>query len=241
MRITDRYALTQQTASPNIDASHRCVFRCPQCARAKQYSQHQIKRSFDLDEKEFQKILDYYEKGVTFCGQISDPIYHPRFVNMVKMCDEQNKYMRISTVGSGKSDKFWDEIYSYGKEKNLWLFGIDGIDEKSELYRVGSNFKDAWKRMCQGRDNNQVIVWQYIIFEFNENDMDEAMKIAKNENLSLLFLYPNRGFSWNNGYLRKSVDFKIKKPSDKYTEEIAKSQWYVHVTDELKKWKKLYG
>ena len=151
VRITDEYVLQQKRCRPNIDASHRCIFKCPQCIRQKTSSQNQIKRSFDLEEEQFKKILDYYDIGLTFCGQISDPIYHPRFLNLLKMCNGQRKAIRIATVGSGKSDEWWDEAFSYGLGENAWYFGVDGIDKKSELYRVGSNFDDVWSRMKQGR------------------------------------------------------------------------------------------
>ena len=132
--ITDLYSVWQRKQSPNIDTSHRCAFKCPQCIRQKITSQSQIRRSFDLEEEEFEKILNYYERGVTFCGQISDPIYHPNFLNLLKMCDQHKngKRVRIATVGSGKSDAWWDEAYSYGVGDNGWFFGVDGIDKKSE-------------------------------------------------------------------------------------------------------------
>ena len=84
-RITDEYVIKQKLCRPNIDASHRCIFRCPQCIRQKTSSQEQIRRSFDLEEEQFKKILDYYDYGITFCGQISDPIYHPNFLNLLKI------------------------------------------------------------------------------------------------------------------------------------------------------------
>ena len=68
------------------------------------------------------------------------------------MCNGEKKAVRIATVGSGKSDAWWDEAYSYGVGENAWYFGVDGIDKKSELYRVGSDFDDVWERMKQGRD-----------------------------------------------------------------------------------------
>ena len=83
-RISDEYILRQAQSRPNIDASHRCVFRCPQCARQKTYTQNQIKRSFDIGVNELQKILDFYNR-MNFCGQISDPIYHPQFLLFLKI------------------------------------------------------------------------------------------------------------------------------------------------------------
>lgn len=52
-RITDEYVEKQRMFRPNIDASHRCIFKCPQCIRQKTSSQAQIKRSFDLEEHNY--------------------------------------------------------------------------------------------------------------------------------------------------------------------------------------------
>jgi len=235
-RITDLYIKNQKYCRPNIDASHRCIFKCPQCIRQKNTSQEQIRRSFDLEEKNFQKILDYYTHGITFCGQISDPIYHPKFLNLLKMCDGSGRKVRIATVGSGKSDDWWNEAYSYGIGENGWWFGVDGIDEKSELYRIGSNFQDVWKRMKQGRDLGHVIVWQYIIFGYNEHEIDRAIEIAKEEDFSLLFINTNRGFNPNSPLLRKNVDFQITSPDKKHTEERLKKEWWGYQTERLHQW-----
>jgi len=235
-RITDDYAIHQRKVRPNIDASHRCIFQCPQCIRQKIISQDQIRRSFDLTEENFQKIFDYYDNGITFCGQISDPIYHANFLNLLKICDGKGKKVRIATVGSGKSDEWWDEAFSYGVGENAWYFGVDGIDKKSELYRIGSNFDDVWKRMKQGRDLGHTIVWQYIIFGYNEHEVERAIEIAKEEDFALLLVNTNRGFNANNPILRKNVDFQLTKPSDEHLEKYIKREIWAHKSQQLMAW-----
>jgi hypothetical protein len=239
-RITDEYVKLQKFARPNIDASHRCIFKCPQCIRQKTSSQDQIKRSFDLEEENFKKILDYYDRGITFCGQISDPIYHPKFLNLLKMCDGQGKAIRISTVGSGKDDAWWNEAYSYGVGENAWYFGVDGVDEKSELYRIGSNFQEVWHRMQQGRDLGHVVVWQYIIFGYNEHGIDQAIEIAKKEDFSLLLVNTNRGFNPESPLLRKNVDFQLTKPDEKYLQKRVKKEYWGYKAQSLENWRQLY-
>jgi hypothetical protein len=238
-RITDEYVKYQRSCRPNIDASYRCVFKCPQCIRQKTTSQEQIRRSFDLEEHNFKKILDYYDHGITFCGQISDPIYHPNFLNLLKMCNGQGKAIRIATVGSGKSDAWWNEAYSYGVGENAWYFGVDGIDNKSELYRIGSNFDEVWKRMKQGRDLGHTIVWQYIIFGYNEHEIDRAIEIAKEEDFSLLLVNTNRGFRPDNQLLRKSVDFQLTSPDEKHTQKRAKKEYWGYKSKSFNDWRKL--
>lgn len=238
-RITDEYVNLQHRMRPNLDISHRCVFKCPQCVRQKTISQDQIRRSFDLDEENFKKILRYYTNGITFCGQISDPIYHPNFLEFLKLSHEYGTKVRVATVGSGKSDEWWDEVWSYGVGTTAWYFGVDGIDEKSELYRIGSNFKDVWKRMQQGRDLGHVIVWQYIIFGYNEHEIDRAIEIAKEENFSLLLINTNRGFNPDSDILRKSVDFKLTRPDEKHTQQRVKKEIWAHMSDKMTAWRNL--
>lgn len=239
-RITDTYVEKSRNSRPNLDIGYRCIIRCPQCVRQKTTAQGQIKRSFDIENHNFQKIFDFYRSGITFCGQISDPIYHPNFLNLLKICDGSGKAVRIATNGSGKSMEWWEEAYSYGLGENAWYFGVDGIDKKSELYRVGSNFEEVWEAMKLGRDLGHNIVWQFIIFEYNEHEIDEAILIAKEEDFSLLFINTNRGFSPNHPSLRKNVKFDIKSPSPEYLQERIKKEWWGHRTEMKNYWDKLY-
>jgi len=238
-RITDLYVINQKYARPNIDISYRCILRCPQCIRQKDISQPQIKRSFDLEEKDLKKIIEYYNNSLTFCGQISDPIYHPNFLNFLRLLNGQGRAIRIATNGSGKSREWWEEAYSYGLNENAWYFGVDGIDEKSELYRVGSNFKNVWDMMKLGRDLGHVIVWQYIIFAYNEQEVDRAIEIAKEENFALLFIKTNRGFNPNTGLYRKSVKMEMGEPAKENRAEKIKGETWAHRTIELENWQRI--
>ena len=239
-RITDLYVMNQKFARPNLDISHRCILRCPQCIRQKTTSQDQIRRSFDLEETNFEKISTYYNNGLTFCGQISDPIYHPNFLAFLKMLNGQGRAIRIATNGSGKNDAWWDEAYSYGMGENAWYFGVDGIDEKSELYRVGSNFQDVWSRMKQGRELGHNIIWQYIIFGYNEHEVEQAIEIAKKEDFSLLLIKTNRGFNPDIKNYRKNVDFNLEQPSkNNLAASSIKGESWGYKTRDMDRWQKL--
>ena len=61
-RIADWYAHNEVWGSPNIDSSHRCILRCPQCLRQKKEGGPRIKRAYDLETKDFQKT-NHGEEG----------------------------------------------------------------------------------------------------------------------------------------------------------------------------------
>ena len=184
--------------------------------------------------------MNYYTHGITFCGQISDPIYHPNFLNFLKMLDGSGRKVRIATNGTGHPLEWWQEAFSYGKDENAWYFGVDGIDKKSEIYRVGSDFENVWKMMQLGRDLGQTIVWQFIIFEYNQHEIDRAIEIAKEEDFALVFVNSNRGYSTNNPFLRKNVSFEqLHPPNEKHREERVKKEWWGHKTEKLNSWRRI--
>ena len=243
--LAEFYIKNQKLSSPNMDLSHRCILRCPQCLRQKVEGLPRIKRSFDIGKPEFRKILNYYENQITFCGQISDPIYHPDFLAFLEMMNGLGKGLRVATNGTntkGMDEKWWEKAYSYGLGENCWYFGVDGLDEKSELYRIGSNFKQVWETMKMGVQAGHPIVWQYIIFGYNEHEIEQAKEIAHKEGITLLLVKTNRGFDPRSRTLRKNVqeayaNFNV--PSDKNRVKKIKSEEYFNVTPELKRWRQV--
>ena len=245
--LAEFYIKNQKLSSPNMDLSHRCILRCPQCLRQKVEGLPRIKRSFDIGKPEFRKILNYYDNQITFCGQISDPIYHPDFLAFLEMMDGLGKGLRIATNGTNDKsgnmdDKWWEKAYSYGLGENCWYFGVDGLDKKSELYRIGSNFEQVWETMKMGVQAGHPIVWQYIIFGYNEHEIEQAKEIAHKEGITLLLVKTNRGFDPRSRNLRKNVqkayeNFNV--PSEKNRVKKIKSEEYFNVTPELERWRKV--
>lgn len=196
------YIFAQQNVAVNVDTSYRCVFKCGQCQRQRINGGDMIKQGKDISEESMQKLVDFYW-SINFCGQISDPIYHPRFLKLLQICE--GRKLRISTVGSGKKQSFWDEAFSYNKGKTAWVFGVDGIDKSSEIHRVGSNFEDTWSQMKKGVSLGHIIIWQYIVFDYNENDMDTAIQMAKDNNFVMMFLHTGR--TWDPNVMKFPLNY----------------------------------
>ena len=143
---------------------------------------------FSTEVKDFQKIIDYFQHCVTFCGQISDPIYNPNFLEFLKILDGTGRGVRIATAGQSQRNvhtrEWWEEAFTYGMNENAWYFGVDGIDKKSELYRIGSDRDAVWETMRLGKSMGAVIVWQFIVFGYNEHEIEIAKQMAADEEYS---------------------------------------------------------
>ena len=234
--ITDDYLRMSYADAPNMDISYRCELKCPLCVRQQGAGLPMIKRSSDITMDNLNKILDHYKVRVTFCGQISDPIYHPNFLEILKTAVERCELVRVCTTASHKPKEFWDEAFQYGVGDVQWVFGIDGIDKKSELYRVGSDFESAWNVMMMANELGHSAVWQYIIFDYNEDDIDEAILIAHQEDLTLMLIKSNRGFDPTAEYRKNVKDIIPKRASIENRTKKRKTQEYVVSNKRHKLW-----
>ena len=189
--------------SVNVDVSHRCLLQCPFCSRQNVFGNDMVKESHSYGDLRYS---DAIHLGNTFntlslCGQISDPIYHTNFIEIFKVfLTTSCKQIHIHTTGSHKKKTFWTELYeaSSKTDKHIkFIFGIDGIDEKSSIHRVNQKAKQALDAMFMGveyakKHSNIEIAWQYIPFAYNEDDLETAMNMAKENNISFILLKSGR-------------------------------------------------
>jgi len=174
----------------NIDISNKCILQCPACDR--QTNRSMVHKAKDITLENYEKLLDTFPK-IIMCGQISDPIYHPKFLELLKM-SKKLKLLDISTNGSGKKEKWWEEAFNIGIEnKNTeWRFALDGLPSESHIYRINQKGEQVWEMMKMGREMGANITWQYIPFLYNENHVDEALQLAKEYGMKFLLKISSR-------------------------------------------------
>ena len=89
----------------NLDITHRCTLQCKRCNRAIFASRGQKVPGEDLSMENFKKILAFF-KEIYFCGQISDPIFHPQFIEFLKLCKDNHNVI-IHTAASHKPESWY--------------------------------------------------------------------------------------------------------------------------------------
>ena len=139
--------------------------------------------------KAFKKIINHFEQ-IEFCGQISDPIFHPQFIEFLKLTN--NKRVFIHTAASHKPIDWYIEAFDANKSA-IWEFGIDGLPKDSHKYRVNQDGEFLFEMMLLAKEMGLNVSWQYIIFPYNEKTLETAKRWAKVHNIMIHILISERG------------------------------------------------
>jgi len=190
--------------SINIDAGNKCTLECAACVR-----QHYKKRDKsipgkDLTPLQFDKLTDYF-KEVSFCGTFSDPIFNTYFFDILKICKKKNIKTEISTAASQRPIRWYKNAFD-AYDKAVWIFGIDGLPKDSHKYRIHQNGEYLFDIMLMAKYQNIPVQWQYIVFDYNKENMKEAQQIAKTHKIPLTFIFSHRNVSLNNKNIKNIED-----------------------------------
>jgi len=173
----------------DIDATSRCTLKCPACMRQNYYGvRNKPVPGKDISVKDFQKIVDHFD-DICLIGNLSDPTTHPKLYTLLKMCIEKNRSVILSVASSHRSVGWFKRHFLLTRNKNiLWEFAIDGLPEDSHKYRINQDGKKLFDIMKIGHQLGCKVVWKYIIFKYNENDMDKAKDLASKSGIRLNFI-----------------------------------------------------
>jgi len=172
--------------SINLDITYRCTLECPKCLRRSVPTNNLD----DLSLENFKKIIKHFDQ-IEFCGQISDPIFHPQFIEFLKLTT--NKRVFVHTAASHKPMDWYMDAFSANKNA-IWEFGIDGLPQDSHKYRINQNGEYLFKVMKAGVELGNDIRWQYIIFKYNENDITQAIGLAQRHKIPI---HINKSSRWS--------------------------------------------
>ena len=191
----------KKAVAANIDLTYKCNLGCSQCMRnvlegedksAKQKFKDKVSHSSDLPLKDLDKILDFFD-SVGFCGGLSDPIFYPYIHQLLTKCSKFDyKTYTIHTAATQKNIQWYDETFNITPRNVTWVFGLDGLSDTSHIYRKRQNSPLLFDAMMLAAKKNIKVEWQYIVFPYNEHQIDQAKTISKSNGINLTLLYSNR-------------------------------------------------
>jgi len=197
--------------SINVDITHRCPLECPRCQRHRQFTRHGLKvHGRDLPLKDFNKIIKKFS-GINFCGQLSDPVHHPKFITMLKMVYENSNSCHVHHATGYKKMEWYIKAFQ-ANPKACWWFGIDGTPDVSHKYRINQDGQKLFEVMRESVKHLQrKPIWQYIIFRYNEDPemIEKAHQMASDIGAEFMLTHSSRWLGENDPYRPINPEVRI--------------------------------
>lgn len=167
----------------HIELSTLCNARCPKCERNLNgypfnFGYEETNLSLETVINSFSKEFIQQLNGILINGNFGDMTANAEAYEIIKYFSDCNEQLiiRISTNGSARNIKFWQDL---GKLKVTVKFCLDGLEDTHRLYRQDTD----WKKII---DNAQALIstggnaiWKMIKFDHNQHQIEQCKELAK--------------------------------------------------------------
>ena len=185
------------------------------------------------------KFLSELQK-ILACGNFGDPCACREFVDIYEYCRETNPGIGLAcnTNGSLRNPAWWARLGAVMREDqnlgNYCTFSLDGLEDTNHLYRRNTNWKKIMENAQAFIDAGGVAHWDYIVFEHNEHQVDEARELAKTMGFKNFNVKrTTRWARYNNGvgsypvYWKGNYLYDLKQPNeDKFKHNFEDSAYF---------------
>ena len=193
----------------NIDISNRCPLECMRCQRQTNFTLEGRKvygRDATMDE--IRKLSDYFS-SFNFCGQLSDPVHHPKFIEILDYLYKKDIQVTVHNASSQKPMKWYIKAFQ-AHPKAKWIFAIDGLPEESNMYRINQDGEKMFEVAKEAKKHlKQTPSWQYIVFSYNEHNLEKAKQMAIDEGLMFIVLHSSRWMNEDDPLRPKQKEYNL--------------------------------
>ena len=197
-----------------IEHSSMCNAACPQCLREwwdgdySRINQTYIPTEF-YETRIPQHVYDNLEK-INFCGTVGDCCTAPNFIEVCRVVKRKNPAIEISiaTNGGMRTPSWWAELATVLTPNDFVIFGIDGLADTNDIYRVNVRWNKLMANAQAFIDAGGRAEWQFISFAHNEHQIPAAEALSKQMGFKRFFTIYNNRFVVEELFQKKSVGNK---------------------------------
>ena len=194
-----------------IEHSSMCNAACPQCLREwwggdySRINQTYIPTEF-YETRIPQHVYDGLEK-INFCGTVGDSCTAPNFIEVCRVIKRKNPNIEISiaTNGGMRTPSWWAELASVLTPNDFVIFGIDGLADTNDIYRVNVRWNKVMSNAQAFIDAGGRAEWQFISFAHNEHQIEAAESLSKRMGFKRFFTIYNNRFVVEDLFQKESV------------------------------------
>lgn len=179
----------------HLEITNNCNAKCPLCSR----ELNPVNSISELTLEDISKAFNGFKfDQINYCGNDGDPLLSKDILKIVKYFE--GSFQSIKTNGSSRNKIFWKDL---SKINNLEVvFAIDGsTKEIHEKYRINTSFNKILDNAKIFNLNGGKSAWQFICFEHNYHQIEEAKLMAKNLGFSRFEILYSRRQDIKNNYV----------------------------------------
>jgi len=169
----------------HLEVTQNCQASCPMCDR--NMNGEGINPHINLDELTLEdcKLIFKPEfiaqlKTMYMCGNLGDPIVARDTLEIFKYFRQHNPTMWLSmnTNAGARDETWWTELAQVFGNSGAVIFSVDGLRDTNHIYRQGVNWDRVETSMRAFASAGGRARWDYLVFEHNEHQVEQAEKIA---------------------------------------------------------------
>ena len=167
-----------------VDPLNVCNLRCPLCPTGlEDLGRKQQRMEWETFTNTIDEVAPYaYEVNLHNWGE---SLLHPRIFDMIEYVNSKNIATNMSTNFNRASDEKIDKLITSGLE--YLILSIDGISQETyakyrvrgHIDRVLRNVEKLTRRRKELGSKTPFIEWQFILFEHNAHELEQARQIAE--------------------------------------------------------------
>lgn len=164
------------------EISNYCNASCPQCSRnmfGGKIIPNLPLRKWKVSELDSMFRVGFVQnlKMLYLCGTYGDPMTHPQVIKIIDWFRARNANIQIGIHTNGGVGRV--ETYKeLAKKVNFIAFGIDGLSDTNHLYRRHTHWLSIMDRTRAFIDAGGKAIWDYIVFEHNQHQVEQARTLA---------------------------------------------------------------
>jgi MoaA/NifB/PqqE/SkfB family radical SAM enzyme len=217
----------------HLEVTQKCQAACPMCDRNKKGGD--INPHINLSELSltdcqmiFNKEFIAQLKRMYMCGNLGDPIIANDTLEIFKYFRQHNEHIDLSmnTNAGARDSNWWKNLASIFGKKGHVIFSVDGLRDTNHLYRQNVSWDKVENSMRSFIAAGGNAVWEFIVFEHNQHQIDEAKALSESMGFSKFTVKKtarffsdrkNKGKESHQSYDRKgNQTIELKKPNVRY-------------------------
>ena len=170
----------------HLEVTQNCQASCPMCDR--NMNGEGINPHINLDELSYKDCTNIFNASfikqldtMYMCGNLGDPIVAKDTLEIFRYFRRHNPNMWLSmnTNAGARDEAWWADLASIMGRKGAVIFSVDGLRDTNHLYRQGVNWERVERSMDAFIDSGGRARWDFLIFEHNQHQVEEAEQLAK--------------------------------------------------------------